>query len=186
MFRTFRAICKYISSTSEFTWWRMPSFLQKTPSKVGLWDTLNTLYNKERFKEAFRVSRNTFHYILQKAGPAILKKDTVVGLISPDKRLAITLYKLGRGDYNYTIDEMTGYAESTVSCLIKDVCQAIVEILWEESVTKKVLQTWRGLSSSSYRYGIREAIQVCFCCNWRFTLTTKMPTRVTRSNGTVS
>ena len=30
---------------------------------------------------------------------------------------------------------MTGYAESTVSCLIT-ICQAIIEILWEESVTK--------------------------------------------------
>ena len=58
----------------------MPSFLQKTPSKVGLWDTLNSLYDKERFKEAFRVSRNTFHYILQKVGPAILKEDTLVSV----------------------------------------------------------------------------------------------------------
>ena len=31
---------------------------------------------------------------------------------------------------------MTGCAESTVSSLIKEVCQAIVKILWEESVTK--------------------------------------------------
>ena len=89
---------------------------------LSWWNTVNTLYNEQRFKQAFRISRNTFHYILQKAGPAILKKDTVVGLISPDKRLAITLYKLGRGDYNYTIGEMTSYAESTVSCLIKEVC----------------------------------------------------------------
>ena len=89
---------------------------------VGWLNTVNTLYNEERFKQAFRISRNTFHYILQKAGPAILKKDTVVGLISPDERLAITLYKLGRGDYNYTIGEMTSYTESTVSCLIKEVC----------------------------------------------------------------
>ena len=73
---------------------------------------------------------------MQKVGPAILKEDTGVGSLSPDERLAITLYKLGRRDCNYTIGEMTGYAESTVSCLIKEVCQAIVEILWEESVTK--------------------------------------------------
>ena len=76
---------------------------------------MNTLYNEERFKEAFRISRNTFHFILQKVGPAILKEDTGVGLISPDERLAITLYKLGKGDYSYTIGEMTGYAESTTS-----------------------------------------------------------------------
>ena len=77
-----------------------------------------------------------FHYILQKVGPAILKEGNGVGSTSPAECLAVTIYKLGRGGYNYTIGEMTGYAESTVSCLIKEVCQAIVEILWEESVTK--------------------------------------------------
>ena len=93
---------------------------------------MNNLYNEERFKQVFRISRNTFHFILQKVGTAILKEDAGVGSISPDKHLAITLYKLGRGDYNYTIGEMTGYAESTLSCSIKEVCQAIVKILWEE------------------------------------------------------
>ena len=86
--------------------------------------------------EAFRISRNKFHYIFQKVSPAILKDNTGVCSISPDERLAITLSKLRREDYNYTIGEMTGHAESTVSCLIKEVCQAIAEILWEESVTK--------------------------------------------------
>ena len=70
-----------------------------------------------------------FHYILQKVGPAILKEDNGAGSTSPAECLAITIHKLGRGGYNYTIGEMTGYAESTVSCLIKEVCQAIVEIL---------------------------------------------------------
>ena len=89
---------------------------------VGWWNTVNTLYNKERFKQAFRISRNTFHYILQKVGPAILKEEAGFGSISRDERLVITLYKLGRGDYNYIIGEMTSYAEFTVSCLIKEVC----------------------------------------------------------------
>ena len=52
---------------------------------------MNTLYNEERFKQAFRISRNTFHYILQTVGPAILKEDAGVGSISPDERLVITL-----------------------------------------------------------------------------------------------
>ena len=120
MFRTFCAICKYISSTTEFTCWRMNLFLQKTPLKRGLVNKMNTLYN-EGFKQTFRISRNTFHYILQKVGPAILKENTGVSSISLDKRLTITLCKLGRGDYNYAVGEMTGYVESTVSCLIKEV-----------------------------------------------------------------
>ena len=73
---------------------------------------------------------------LQKVGPAILKEENGVSSISLDKHLTITLCKLGRGDYNYAVGEMTGYVESTVSCLIKEVWQEIVKILWEESVTK--------------------------------------------------
>ena len=119
---------------------------------VGWLNTVNTLYNEERFKQAFRISRNTFHYILQKAGPAILKKDTVVGLISPDERLAITLYKLGRGDYNYTIGEMTSYAESTVSCLIKEVCgKRVLQSCFQNAKRTfvKLLSIWNKSGNSS-------------------------------------
>ena len=45
------------------------------------------------------------------------------------RTLGYNTLKLGRGDYHYTTGEMAGYAEPTVSCLIKEVCQAIVEIL---------------------------------------------------------
>ena len=58
---------------------------------------------------------------MQKVGSAILEEDTGFGSFTPDERLAITLDKLGRGEYNYTNGEMTGYAELTMSCLIKEV-----------------------------------------------------------------
>ena len=45
------------------------------------------------FKQAFRISRTTFHYILRKFYHEILKKDTGIGSVSPNQRLAITLYK---------------------------------------------------------------------------------------------
>ena len=127
---------------------------------VGWWNTVNTLYNEERFKQAFRISRNAFHYILQTVGPAILKEDAGVGSISPDERLVITLYNLGRGDYNYTIGEMTGCAESMCRSLPSN-CRDFVA----RKCCKAISKTRRGLSSSSYRYRIRVAIQVCFCCN---------------------
>ena len=43
---------------------------------------------------------------------------------------------MGRGDYNYTIGKVNERAESTVNFLIKEVFQAIAEILWEKSVAK--------------------------------------------------
>ena len=53
----------------------------------------------ERFKKAFGISLATFRYILDRV--ELILKD-----ISPDERLAICLYRLGRGDYYYRIAEM--------------------------------------------------------------------------------
>lgn len=50
-------------------------------------------------------------------------------------RLGLCLYRLGRGDYYYTIAEMSGVGISTVSTIVHDVCLAIVEELWAECVT---------------------------------------------------
>ena len=102
----------------------------------GWWNTVSVSYNDERFKQTFRVSKTTFDYILQRIAPLLVKEETGAGAISPEERLAITLYKIGRGDYNYTIGEMTGYAESTISLIIKEVCQVIIHLFWEECVTK--------------------------------------------------
>ncbi|XP_057310528.1 uncharacterized protein LOC130648493 [Hydractinia symbiolongicarpus] len=35
---------------------------------------------------------------------------------------------------------MTGYAESTISCITKEVCQEIVEVLWQDNVTAMFLK----------------------------------------------
>ena len=80
----------------------------------------------------FRMSRGTFYYILGKIEPVIVKEHNVEAPIPPDMRLAIYIYKLTRGDYNYTIAEMAGVAKSTVFQIIIDVCKAIAEMLWEE------------------------------------------------------
>ena len=66
----------------------------------------------ERFKKTFAISRATFRYILDRIEPIL--KD-----ISPDERLAICLYRLGRGDYYYRIAEMVGRRVSTASSTLK-------------------------------------------------------------------
>ena len=101
----------------------------------GWWNIVNMSYSEERFKQTFRMSRRTFSFVLEKIRAAISKQNTGTGSIPVEERLAITLYKLGRGDYNYTVGEMAGYSESTISYITKEVCQHIVEVLWEECVT---------------------------------------------------
>ena len=104
---------------------------RRFPRNKGWWETVLTEYTDKRFKESFRVSRETFNYILAKIGKDITKQITSEIRISPDMRLAVCLYKLSRGDYNYTLAEMTGIGESTVIKILEEVCQVIVENLWQ-------------------------------------------------------
>ena len=55
--------------------------------------------------------------------------------MSPECRLGVCLYRLGCGDYYYTIAELTGLGESTICSITIEVCQAIVESFWEKEVS---------------------------------------------------
>ena len=55
--------------------------------------------------------------------------------ISPECCLGLCLYHLGRGDYFYTISGMAGLGQSTVSTIVGEVNEAIVNSMWKESVS---------------------------------------------------
>jgi hypothetical protein len=101
----------------------------------GWWENVWQNYSSSRFKLTFRVSRETFGFILERIRPELERKTVAEEPISPECRLAICLYRLGRGDYPYTIAEMTGYGVSTIRQVVIEVCEAIIERLWKESVS---------------------------------------------------
>ena len=69
----------------------------------GWFELVWTSYSNQRFKKTFRLSCTTFMYILNRIRHA-LERDTVTeDPVSPEYRLALCLYRLGRGDYFYTI-----------------------------------------------------------------------------------
>ena len=109
---------------------------RRYPRNQGFWELAWETYDDTRFKKTFRVSRRTFQYILQNIRQDIQKNYVAELPISPECRLAICLYRLGRGDYLYTIAELFGQGVATVHCVIEDVCEAIVKNLWMESVQK--------------------------------------------------
>ena len=53
---------------------------------------------------------------------------------APKERLAICLYGLSRGDYYYTIAEMTDHGFSTIQNITNEVCSVIVSNLWYKFV----------------------------------------------------
>ena len=75
-----------------------------------VWNT----YSPDRFKKTFRVSRETFEYLLNRIRTLLERQSITEDVISPEFRLAVCLYRLGRGDYYYTISELTGLGTSTV------------------------------------------------------------------------
>lgn len=128
----------------------------------GWWDLVWNNYDDVRFKKTFRMSRATFIYLLEKIRHK-LEKEIVTELpVSPEQRLAIFLYRCGRGDYHYTIAEMTGLGVSTVCCIVCEVSKAIVEVLWVSEVT-----TYMPKSETDFFQKISEMEQTWqFPCCW--------------------
>ena len=108
---------------------------------TGWWENVCNTYSDARFKKTFRVSRDTFNFILNRIAPFLIRQTVTEEPISPALRLAICLYRLGRGDYLYTISEMSGLGVSTVSSICQEVCQVLVDHLWNETVSTHMPQT---------------------------------------------
>jgi hypothetical protein len=92
------------------------------------------LGSDNRFKKTFWVTHVTFNNILNSIREDIVKDIVAEVPISPECRLAICLYRLGRGDYLYMIAELFGIGLSTVQCIVSEVCRAIVKNLWKSAV----------------------------------------------------
>ena len=87
------------------------------------------------------MSRATFLYILDHIREYI-EKDTLTEIpLSPELRLGICLYRLGRGDYLHAISELSGYGTSTVCSVVLEVSKTIVNQLWEASVSEHFSKT---------------------------------------------
>ena len=105
----------------------VPRSCRRLGRNIGWWDTVWNTYSDARFKKTFRISRSTFKFILNRIGPFLARQTVTEEPIPPELRLAICLYRLGRGDYLYTIAEMSGLGVSTVCSIVQEVCQLLVD-----------------------------------------------------------
>lgn len=69
----------------------------------GWWEMVRDTYSSERFFETFRICRETFNFIVVNVYDELLRKTLIEEPISPDCRLAITIFKLARRDYIYIV-----------------------------------------------------------------------------------
>lgn len=108
---------------------------------TGWWEKVCSTYSDARFKKTFRVSRSTFNFILNRIRHVLERKTVTEEPISPELRLALCLYRLGRGDYYYTIAEMAGLGVSTVCSIVQEVSQVLVDHLWAETISTHMPQS---------------------------------------------
>ena len=73
-----------------------PTSCRRHKRNGGWWDNVRRTYSEARFKAVFRVSRATFIHILNKIRTDIQKDSLVEDAVSPECRLGIRLYRLGR------------------------------------------------------------------------------------------
>ena len=99
------------------------------------------------------MSRATFNHILVPIHDKLLKKTVTEEPIPPDFRLAITIYKLARGDYIYTIGEMCGLAKSTVCVIVTETCSAIINTLRDDTVKKYFPTSRDDFQESMAKFG---------------------------------
>lgn len=85
--------------------------------------------------------RNPFH----STTPVSFSSNNKSALDSISQKLwiALCLYRLGRGDYLYTIAELASSELSMVCFIVNKVCQVLVDHLWSECMSSHTLKTFR-------------------------------------------
>lgn len=98
---------------------RDSSFLERAISR----------WSEEEFKENFRMSRETFTYLCSALKPRLQRHYIVRRPLSVEHRLAITLWRLGTNIEYRSIGHLFGVGLSSVFVSVREVCEAIVDIL---------------------------------------------------------
>ncbi|XP_062519984.1 uncharacterized protein LOC134195007 [Corticium candelabrum] len=123
------------------------------PRESRWWDRMRAEASDTDWRENFRMSRGTFMSLCNDIRHLITKKSTHLRVpISPEKRLALTLYRLAGSEYYRTVSNLFGVGVSTASTISNEVCQAIVSHLSGQYVQmpqgdrlKKVIERFRNI-----------------------------------------
>ena len=100
------------------------------PRSLTWFDMVNRDFDDELWYANFRVTRETFDFLLNEVRHDLQHKDTVMRLaITVERRLALTLYYLASTAEYKTIANLFGVSRSFVCVCIRDVCCAIIKRL---------------------------------------------------------
>lgn len=116
------------------------------PRDDSWWRSGYQNWSGSAFKKRFRITRDTFTYLLGEITHLIEKEPTRFNQepTTPEKQLAICLYRLAHGCSLTTVGDLFGVAESTASVIFSEVCCALIVTLYDRYVClPKNNQEWR-------------------------------------------
>ena len=115
------------------------------------------------------LDQSTFIFLLSRICNAIQKDTITEESISPEARLAISLYRLAISDHCFTTAETAEIEEQTVG-YVDEVTTAIVDCLWEDTVKRTVtcrLEIRRRIWKQNRRCGESVAIPLLLVSSQR-------------------
>ena len=127
--RLFLNLCFTLVKTCRVEKRRRKRLCLRFEQNIGWFQKVWNTFDDERFKACFRMSRETFEFILNHIEHHLEHKTTAEQPIVPKERLAICLYRLIQGDHYCTIAEMTGHGLSTIQNITNEVCSVIISNL---------------------------------------------------------
>uniref|UniRef100_A0A8C4QKB3 Zgc:194221 n=1 Tax=Eptatretus burgeri TaxID=7764 RepID=A0A8C4QKB3_EPTBU len=99
------------------------------------------------FKMDFRFTKTQFEELIEQLGPFICKQNTNFRrAISVEQRLAICLRFLASGDSHGSVADTYHVGRSTVQNIVKEVCEAIWEVLMPKYLPEPTPEKWKSIS----------------------------------------
>lgn len=96
------------------------------------WEKQVPKMDNEDFKNAFRVDRSTFHFLLKRL-KSLQRMDTTWRFSIPlQKRIAISLYTLGSSAEYRTVGSLFGVGRTTVGQLVLEFCRELWNIFQKD------------------------------------------------------
>ena len=102
-----------------------------------------------------------------------MQRETLVEeRINPDERMAIFLYRMGRGNYIHTVAELFGVGDSTICNIVLEVSKLMLEVIWDIAVHSpatdryyiNLINDFEKLWQFPYCFGAIEGCQIPVKC----------------------
>ncbi|KAF9405655.1 hypothetical protein HW555_013703 [Spodoptera exigua] len=125
-------------------WWKTNLYKRRSSLLVEL----KSQHISGQYKNFTRMSPTDFEYLLTIIAPKISRQDTIMrSAISPQDRLALTLRFLATGDSFTSLQYTFRISKQSMSCIVPEVCEAIIKALKENIKLPKTESEWIQISN---------------------------------------